>query len=450
VVGAGLAGLAAAVALKEAGCRVELFERSRLLGGRTTSFEVDGVEVDNGQHVFLGCCTAFVDLATRLGLGGRLRLQERFDARVFAPGRPPGRLRAAALPAPWHLAAGFLGYAELGWADRARVARAMLALGSLAGDERPLAGWLRARGQTDAALAAFWEPFFVPALNAPLDRIAVGEAAFIVATAFLSEAGAARFGFLTVPLARLAEAAADRLDAVHLRTAVTGLERSPAGTATGLCTADGRRLGFDAFVLAVPPDRLERLAGGLGLPPLDGYASRPIVDVHLWHDRGALGFDFAALLRSPVQWVFEKAPGYLCCSLSDAGEAVEWPEDRLVDLGWSAVRERVPELAGAHLVRGAATRSPDATYAAPPGVRRPGATTSAPNVAVAGAWTDTGWPDTMESAVRSGRAAAEVLTMAHGPSPLAGEVGRPRPSDPPSGPWPDLLLRQGGGIAGRG
>ena len=133
------------------------------------------------------------------------------------------------------------------------------------------------------------------------------------------------------------------------------------------------------------------------------------MDVHLWHDRGALGFDFAALLRSPVQWVFEKAPGYLCCSLSDAGEVVAWPEERLVELGWSAVRERMPQLAGARLVRAAATRSPDATYAAPPGVRRPGAATSAPNVTLAGAWTDTGWPDTMESAVRSGRAAAEAL-----------------------------------------
>ena len=173
-------------------------------------------------------------------------------------------------------------------------------------------------------------------------------------------------------------------------------------------------MGFDAFVLAVPPDRLDRLAesAGLDLPALDRFASRPIVDVHLWHDGGALGFDFAALLRSPVQWVFEKAPGYLCCSLSDAGEAVAWPEERLVELGWAAVRERLPGLAGARLCTGAATRSPDATYAAPAGVRRPSASTPIRNVALAGAWTDTGWPDTMESAVRSGRAAAEAIAGA--------------------------------------
>lgn len=410
VIGAGLAGLAAAVDLKDAGCHVELFERGRLLGGRTTSFVVEGQEVDNGQHVFLGCCTEFVDFATRLGLGDRLRLQERFDARVFAPGQPPGRLRAADLPAPWHLAAGLLRYRELGWADRARVASAMLAL-ARRDDPISLGAWLRGRRQRPASLAAFWEPFFVPALNAPLEEIAVAEAAFIVRTAFLSDAGAARFGFLTVPLARLAEAAAARLDAVHLRAPVTGLEWADRV----MVVAAGARHEFDAAVLAVPPDRLGHVLDNpadLGLPPLDGYVGRPIVDVHLWHDAGSLGFDFAALLRSPVQWVFEKAPGYLCCSLSDAGGVVAWPEDRLVELGWSAVRERLPGLAGARLRRAAATRSPDATYAAPPGVRRPGPATVAANVVVAGAWTDTGWPDTMESAVRSGRAAARLLACA--------------------------------------
>jgi len=426
VAGGGLAGLAAAVALKDAGCRVELFERGRLLGGRATSFTVDGIEVDNGQHVFLGCCTAFVDMATRLGMADRLRLQDRFDARVFGPGGRPSRLRAAPLPAPWHLAAGLLGYAELGWRDKAAVARAMLTLsrespspprGEGRGGGLSLASWLAAHHQSPNAIASFWDPFFVPALNAPLDAIAVGEAAFVVRTAFTSTAGAARFGFLTVPLARLAEAAADRLDAVHLREPVTGLERSASGLATAVTTADGARRGFDAVVLALPPDRLGRLIGdpaALGLPPLDGFVTRPIVDVHLWHDGESLGFDFAALPRSPVQWVFEKAPGYLCCSLSDAGEAVGWPEDRLVELGWSAVRERLPGLDGARLRRGAATRSPDATYAAAPGVRRPGPATSAANVAVAGAWTDTGWPDTMESAVRSGRAAAGLLVAALG------------------------------------
>lgn len=412
VVGGGLAGLAAAVELKEAGLAVELFERGRLLGGRATSFTVGGEEVDNGQHVFLGCCTEFIDLASRLGLADRLHMQDRFDVRVFAPGRPPGRLRAASLPAPWHLAIGFLGYAELSWLDKLKVARTMLAAAGARDVEVPLDDWLRRHHQSTAALRAFWVPFFVPALNAPLDEVTVAEASFVITTAFMAGAGAARFGYMTVPLVRVAEAAAARLDAAHVRTPATGLERSSSGEVTGVWTADGRLRPFDGVVMAVPPDRLARLLvhpADYGVPPLDGFVSRPIVDVHLWHDGGRLGFDFGALLDSPVQWVFEKAPGYLCCSLSSAGRLVGQPESELVQLGWAEVATRVAKLAGARLLRGAATRNPEATYTAKPGVRRPGAQTSARNLMLAGSWTDTGWPDTMESAVRSGKAAARRL-----------------------------------------
>ena len=413
VVGGGLAGLAAAAELKRSGLAVELFERGRLLGGRATSFTLAGVEVDNGQHVFLGCCTEFIDFARRMGLAGRVHLQDRFDVRVFGAGRRPSRLRAARLPAPWHIAAGFSGYAELAWLDKVRVARTLLAAARRVHEDAPLADWLERRGQSEAALRAFWVPFFVPALNAPLDEVTVAEAAFVITTAFMAGADAARFGFLTVPLVRLAEAAAARLDEVHTREAVAGVDRSSSGDVTGLWTAGERLLPFDGVVLAVPPDRLARLLrdpAAYGLPRLDGFVSRPIVDVHLWHDAGRLGFDFAALLDSPVQWVFEKGPGYLCCSLSDAGRLVVQPEAELVQLGWAEVSARLPALASARLERGAATRNPEATYAAPPGVPRPGPRTSARNLTVAGSWTDTGWPDTMESAVRSGRAAARGLT----------------------------------------
>jgi squalene-associated FAD-dependent desaturase len=440
VVGAGLAGLAAGLELRAAGARVEVFERGRLLGGRATSFVVDGVEVDNGQHVFLGCCDEFVDLVVALGLGDRLRLQERFDVVVCSSGdgRRRSRLRAADLPAPWHLAAGFLRYGELGWLDRLRVARTLLRTASRREDRQPFASWLDRCGQTPASRRAFWEPFFVPALNAPLDEMTVAEAAFVIETAFLSGRGAARFGWLDVPLARLAEAAAARLDAVHLRAPVVALEHAsgPAagsGAVTGLRTADGRWWPFDGVVAAVPPDRLGRLlcdpvAAGLGAP--EGFVSRPIVDVHLWHEGGADGPDFAALLDSPVQWVFRKAPGYLCCSLSSAGSLVERPEAELVERCWAEVARALPHLAGARLLRGAATRNPEATWAALPGVRRPGPATAAPNLAIAGSWTDTGWPDTMESAVRSGRRGARHLLPAIG---LDRSPGTHRPTPPAQG-----------------
>ena len=141
---------------------------------------------------------------------------------------------------------------------------------------------------------------------------------------------------------------------------------------------------------------------------MDAFASRAIVDVHLWFEQKA-DLHFAALMRSPVQWVFEKQPGYLCCSLSAADTLVGWPEKELVELCHAELAAVWPRLRDLRLVRGAATRDPEATFVPAPGLRRPGAETARRNLAVAGAWTDTGWPATMESAVRSGRAAARAV-----------------------------------------
>jgi uncharacterized protein with NAD-binding domain and iron-sulfur cluster len=165
-------------------------------------------------------------------------------------------------------------------------------------------------------------------------------------------------------------------------------------------------------VLAVPPRRLSTIlddAPALGIEGLDAFEPMPIVDVHLWYDRPVLGCDFAALLDSPVQWAFEKSPGYVCCSMSAADALVQRPERELVELGRSELAAVLPEAARAKLVRGAATRDPDATFIPSPGVRRPGPATALPNLVIAGAWTDTGWPATIESAVRSGRSAALTL-----------------------------------------
>jgi len=165
-------------------------------------------------------------------------------------------------------------------------------------------------------------------------------------------------------------------------------------------------------VLAVPPRRLAAILDTperYGVAGLDAFRTTPIIDVHLWYDRSPRGLDFAALLDSPVQWVFEKGKGYLCCSLSAAGDLVSRPERELVDLCDAELRAVIPELRAAALLRGAATRDPEATFVAAPGLRRPGAATSVANLAIAGAWTDTGWPATMESAVRSGRTAAAHL-----------------------------------------
>ena len=416
VVGAGIAGLAAAVHLKQAGCEIDLLERSRILGGRATSFQVNGYEVDNGQHVLLACYTEFLDLIRTLGMEGHLHLQDRFDVLVLTRRGEGSRLRSGALPAPWHLVASFLGYRHLGWGAKWDVARALAHADEAGASSGTFAQWLARHGQGEEALRGFWRPFFVPALNAPLDRVSAAEAGFVLRTAFLQDPGAARIGYFTVPLARLADAAANRLDRVHLSTPVVGLD-FPSEDHVAIRLSGGARIAVDAVVVAVPPPQLAGLLGTAalyGIPPIDGYEPRPIVDVHLWHDRGHLGFDLAALLDSPVQWIFEKGAGYLCCSMSAADDHVRNPSADLVVFCWEEVQRAVPALAAARLKHGTVTRSPEGTFLARPGVARPGPGTAMPRLVIAGSWTNTGRPDTLESAVRSGRAAAHHLLAALG------------------------------------
>jgi squalene-associated FAD-dependent desaturase len=415
VVGAGLAGLSAALELRERGYDVEVYERSRLLGGRATSFEVGGREIDNGQHVYLHCCDHFISFVERVGMGHALREQPRFDALVLARDGTSSRLRAAPLPAPFHLLASFAGYAHLDIGGRLRVARALASAALMPRTDPQLtfAQWLDRNGQDEATRRAFWDPFFIPALNASFDRVSAADALFVISTAFLRDAAAARFGFSTVPLAHVAAAAARQIGDVHLSTAVLAMNVDSRGVELQL--PDERRVRFDGVVLAVSPRTTAKLLGTpeqFDVRALDTYDPYPIVDVHLWHDRGALGFDFAAVLDSPLQWIFEKDEGYVCCSISAAGDVLTVPTAELERLAWQELCAFVPALRDGKVVHAAATRNPEATYLPRPGAPRTQQRTSSPRVAIAGSWTQTGWPDTMEAAVRSGAAAAKWI--AHG------------------------------------
>lgn len=416
VIGAGLAGLAAGVELKELGHHVELFERSRLLGGRATSFEIDGIEVDNGQHVFLFCCKEFLGFAERVGFENELYIQKKFDALVLSRDGKRGRLTASPLPPPLHLMPSFVTYPHLSFNGKLLIARAILeAQLSKGSNNGTFEQWLQQMGQSPETRRAFWDPFFIPALNAPFDQVSVDDALFTLRTAFLGNVMNARFGYAKVPLAHLAAKAAERLDAVHLRSGVTNIEVTPANVMVSVASGasevepQAQQLAFDAVVIATAPKTIAKLLGDpskYGVENLDGYVAYPILDVHLWHDGGSIGFDFAAALESPLQWIFEKAPGYLSCSFSAAGDSMSMPTAELEALAWREVQTFVPQLQTAKLIRSAVTRNPEATWLPRVGMRRTSQRTGHPDVAIAGSWTDTGWPDTMESAVRSGIAAA--------------------------------------------
>ena len=439
MVGAGLAGLAAGLELRRRGLEVEIFERSRLVGGKAASFEASGTDVDTGQHVFLGCFEEWLSLVDEVGMRDDIVLQSRFEVTILARGRKPVRLRAGRLPSPGHLLPALLGHGFLRWDGRVQVARALLAARRPPGrpqaeDGQTLAAWLDQLGQGQDAMAAFWNLFMVPALNAPLSEALAEDGRFVLRTAFLGPASASRIGWTRGPLGRVAEAAAARAGTLHVRTPVTSLdlEADERGERLAAVWTGEDRRPFAGAVLALPPGPLARLLGTperYGVVGLDALRPQPIVDVHLWYPAPSLGLGFAAIMDSPVQWVFEKAPGHLSCSLSAAGALFGRPEDELRELCHRELSAVLTPLRGLRPRRALATRDPSATYLAPRGVRRPGQATAIPNVTIAGAWTDTGWPATMESAVRSGRTAARLLAerlVDEGEARLAPTAGRRR------------------------
>ena len=450
VIGGGLAGITASIALREAGIGVTLLEARPRLGGATSSFSRGELTVDTGQHVFLRCCTSYQELLGQLGVTGSVALQDRFDVTVLSPGRR-ARLRRSALPAPLHLGRALLGYRFLSLAERLRVGQAALALRGLDPaqpglDGQRLGPWLRARGQDENARRRLWDLFIVSSLNIDGDEANVSLAATVLKTALLSDSGAADIGVPAVPLGDLHGRAAgrllDRLGAqVRLGAKAAEVERGPdggfrvrvasGGDGTGDATAGGELIEADGVILAVPAGPAARLAGAAGVAGAarwDDLGTSPIVNVHAVYDRRVTNLPFAAAVGSPVQWVFDKtatsglpAGQYLAISLSAADSYVDVPTAALRERFLPALEELFPAAAGARVTDFFVTRERRATFRQAPGcgALRPGAATSLPGLLLAGAWTDTGWPDTMEGAVRSGRTAAQELIQE-----LARQAGR--------------------------
>jgi hydroxysqualene dehydroxylase len=445
VVGGGLAGIAAALAVADAGVPVTLLEARPRLGGATFSFRRGGLEVDNGQHVFLRCCGAYRGLLVRLGVEHLVALQPRLAIPVLTPGGRAGWLRRSGLPAPLHLAGALARYPFLSWPDRLRAARAAAALRRLDPDDGRLdhqtfGHWLAAHGQRPRAIDALWDLLARPALNLPAREASLALAARVFRTGLLEARGAADLGWPLVPLARLhGEPAARALAAagaeVRLGEAVSAVETGPGGL---WLRGRGRRLGAAAVVLAVPHPGAARLLPPAALPQpqrLLRLGAAPIVDVHVVYDRPVTELAMAAGLGTPVQWVFDRTAAagleqgqYLVVSVSAADEAAGLSTARLRGRYLPALAELLPAAGRARVLDCFVTRERAATFRQAPGTAslRPPARTLVPGLILAGAWTATGWPATMEGAVRSGLAAAREALRAVG---HAGQL-------PPPGPGP--------------
>jgi squalene-associated FAD-dependent desaturase len=399
VVGGGLAGLAAALDLVDAGHEVALHEARPTLGGAVQTLprrEGDPEPPpDNGQHIALGCFTDYLGFLARIGQSRSVR-RLRLELPVLDERRRAATIRRSPVA--------LLRYRHVSLGERLAIVRALVRWNETPhaatfGDE------LRARGQSDRAIERFWDVFVRPALNLPADAASSEAGLFTVRTALLGEAADAD---LVLPLRPLGE--------MHGEAARRSLAAAGASVETGSRVDDLDALDAEAVVLAVPPAESARLLG----EPEPELEHSPIVSIHLLFDRPILGRPLAALLGSPAHWVFNRGlltghspekGEYLTVVSSGAPELEALRGRELVDLVASSLTERLGE---ADLLWSRVSREPNATIAVRPGseAHRPGPATSRPGVVRAGAWTATGWPPTMEGAVRSGRAAARALTRA--------------------------------------
>ncbi|MGB8990074.1 MAG: hydroxysqualene dehydroxylase HpnE [Candidatus Sulfotelmatobacter sp.] len=443
IAGGGLAGLAAACALADSGFRVTLFERRPYLGGRASSYEHPGTTevVDNCQHVLFRVCTNLVEFYRRIGVEDKIRW---YDEMTFIePGGRTSVMHASPLPAPLHTAPSFLRFPFLNAKDKFAISRAIasLTLTTQRDTGESFLDWCRRHAQPENAIERFWKPILVSALSEDLDLISISYAAQVVRESMKSPA-ARHMGVPNVPLTDLYNKAGDYLRArggeIRFRNS---LETFSPGSNDVEIVATGREEGqkeqpFDYLILALPFNTIARV-----LPEtpeaaplrekLAHFESCPITGIHLWFDRQISDLDHAVLLDRTIQWMFHKsrllstravAPNaestgsYIELVVSASKSLVDKSRAEIVDLALKEVREFFPEARSASLVKSTVIKEIHATYSPRPGIDayRPPQATVWPRVFLAGDWTATGWPATMESAVRSGYLAAEALNHSAG------------------------------------
>jgi squalene-associated FAD-dependent desaturase len=415
IAGGGLAGLAAAAALGRDGWEVDLYEARPYLGGRATSYAVPagGEEVaetiDNCQHVLLRCCVNLLDFYQRLGVRERIRFYREFY--FIEPGGRISVLKRGRLPAPLHFTEAFLGMKCFSRADKLSIARALMALRRERTrrkdlDRISMLDWLLQKRQTPHAIDRFWRQVLVSAINEDLDRMAAVHGFQVFWLGFLRTADGYEMGIPSVPLGQLYTADAWRkMPNVRMHSRCT-VERIDA---SGFLM-DGKVVPADQYICALPFEKLE----AVGLPAPDLHHS-PITGVHLWFDREVTTLPHATLLDRTMQWMFNKDAGrYLQLVVSASHDLTTLSRKEIIDLAIGDLRLFFPRVHDANLVKAHVVKEQRATFSAAPETEslRPGTACAIPNLHLAGDWTRSGWPATMEGAVRSGYIAADAVAKA--------------------------------------
>jgi squalene-associated FAD-dependent desaturase len=449
VIGGGLAGMSCAVALAEAGIRVRLFEKKPHLGGRATSYTLpDGSEVDNCQHLTLGCCTNLADFFRRVGADKKIRTYDRMYLMDRDGAR--GTMKSGILPPPLHMAGSMAFFGALSISDKRSIGNALMAIAKAGGSPAGIEGitmleWLRGMKQTPDAITKFWRVVLVSALDEELEFAEARYGIDVFWKTFLANREGSLIGLPSVPLAELYEGCGSAITRqggeVKMRAGVREI-RVQDGRFAGSVFEDGSEIGADACVAAVPYEALPAMlpasmaeAGG-PLYGLRNIKTSPITSVHLWYDRPVMDRPYLALIDYTTQWIFNKtqlyAPvqangngasrndassgQYLQIVISASYDLVSRGRQEIIDLCCQELAEILPGTQSAKLVKSTVIKEVKATFSPAPGVDkwRPAQESGIANLYFAGDFTRTGWPSTMEGAVRSGYLAAEAVLASFG------------------------------------
>ncbi len=448
VIGGGLAGLAGAVALADAGLQVELYERRPILGGRATSFihPSSGERVDNCQHVLLGCCVNLLDFYTRLGVAEHIDFHE--DIPFIDESSRVSVIGPSALPPPLHLFPSFLRLKTMGIRDKLSIVRTVTGMirhvarlrrtgdPTVALSPVSMAAWLKAHGATDRAVEAFWKPFLISALNDELDDIDADYGIGTAVRAMLLNRSGYEVGLPAVPLGDLYAPCIDYIEQrggrVVFNRGVTGISVHD-GKVDSISLQDGSSVEAGGYLSALPFDVLCKLlpqsnASDPYFSMLDGLSVSPITAVHVWFDRPVTELGYAAVIGRRIQWIFNQSSrhagafsadnggAYLGLVVSASDDWMKTPRQVIIDQAMEDLESLLPAVRQAKLLKAIVVKEGRATFAPRPGcdALRPGPSSPLANFSIAGDWVQTGWPATMESAVRSGYQAAEVLLRARG------------------------------------
>jgi squalene-associated FAD-dependent desaturase len=425
VVGGGLAGLATALAIGSTGRNVTVFETRPFLGGRATSYPLNAADedsptIDNCQHVLLRCCTNLIDFYERLGVEDRIHFHR--EVYWIEPGGRVSTMRRGLLPAPLHFTESFARLRFLSAADKISIGQGLLAVQREFRrrtdlEHMTMLDWLREKKQTQGAIERFWRQVLVSAVNEELDCMAAVHGLQVFFLGFLSRADSYEVGIPKVPLAELYSDEAwtkyPQIKIVH-RASVQQLH--VANNTVSNLFVNGERVTAEGYVLALPFERVAALVPGLAID-LSHFTHSPITGIHLWFDRAITELPHATLLDRTIQWMFNKHEGrHIQLVVSASRSLIEMKREDVIALALRELKEFFPRVAEAQLERAHVVKEVRATFSAAPNLedRRPFSSTSIPNLFLAGDWTRSGWPATMEGAVRSGYLAAEAVLSSLG------------------------------------